>query len=211
VVDQFPERYGITSIKQIFRGEPLGLETLAALGVPMGFVGSAFGCPFDCTFCCIGGFTGGRYLNHEIAAVIRDIRLLGEVPVIRLVDANTFGNPDHARRLCRAIVAAGINKTFLADIRSDTVVRHPDLLREWKAAGLRSVIIGFEAIDDQALDGMNKAGTAALNPEAMAILNDLGINIVGDFIVSPEYTDKDFARLADFHGVDPFSRYGVTP
>lgn len=172
--------------------------TLAALGVPMGFVGSAFGCPFDCSFCCIGGLTGGRYLSHEIATVIRDIRLLGDVPVIRLVDANTFGNPEHARRLCRAIVAAGIGKTFLADVRSETVVRHPDLLREWRAAGLRSVIVGFEAISDQALDGMNKGCSAAINLAAIEILHTLGINIVGDFIVSPESTERDFAQLADY-------------
>jgi len=172
--------------------------TLAALGVPMGFVSSAFGCPFDCSFCCIAPLTGGRYLSQSIDTVLRDIRLLGDVPVIRLVDANTFGNPEHARALCRAIVDQGITKTFLADVRSDTVVRHPDLLRQWKDAGLRSVVIGFEEISDQGLDAMNKANSAAVNLQAIEILHDLGINVVGDFIVSPDYEEADFDRLADY-------------
>jgi radical SAM superfamily enzyme YgiQ (UPF0313 family) len=172
--------------------------TLAALGASLGFVSSAFGCPYDCSFCCIAPLTDGRYLSSSIATVVRDIQLLAEVPVIRLVDANTFGHPEHARALCRAIVAAGIAKTFLADVRADTVVRHPELLREWRDAGLRSVVIGFEELSDHRLDILNKSGSVAMNLEAIAILHELGINIVGDFIVSPDYGDEDFARLAAY-------------
>ena len=191
LVEERPPRYDLVADNR-------SQYTLAALGVPMGFVSSAFGCPFDCSFCCIAGLTGGRYLSQSIDTVLRDIRLLGEVPVIRLVDANTFGNPDHARRLCRAIVGQGIKKSFLADVRSDTVVRHPELLREWKNAGLRSVIIGFEEISDQGLGNMNKDSSAAANLQAIEILHDLGLNIVGDFIVSPDYLETDFDRLARY-------------
>lgn len=191
LVEERPPRYDLVA------GER-DRYTLAALGVPLGFVSSAFGCPYDCSFCCIAGLTDGRYLSASIATVIRDIQLLADVPVIRLVDANTFGHPEHARALCRAIVGAGIDKTFLADVRADTVVRHPELLREWREAGLRSVVIGFEEPSDQGLDALNKSASAAANLEAIAILHELGINIVGDFIVSPDYVEADFARLAAY-------------
>jgi radical SAM superfamily enzyme YgiQ (UPF0313 family) len=135
----------------------------ALLNHPMGFVASAFGCPYDCHFCCITNQAGGRYLACGIDAVIRDIGLLPEVPFIRMVDANTFGQPSHARQLVRAIRDAGIKKDFFADVRADTVVRHPDLLQEWKDAGLRTVIIGFEDITDEGLSGMNKASGVAQN------------------------------------------------
>lgn len=198
LVEEQPPRYDLVAG---YRSQ----YTLSALGVPMGFVSSAFGCPYACSFCCIAGLTGGRYLSQSINTVLRDIQLLGDVPVIRLVDANTFGNPDHALQLCRAIVAAGIQKNFLVDVRSDTVVRHPDLLRQWKGAGLRSVVIGFEEISDLSLEAMNKASSAAVNREAIEILHGLEINIVGDFIVSPDYADADFQRLADYvaaHAID---------
>ncbi len=191
LVEERPPRYDLVAG---YRDQ----YTLPALGVPMGFVSSAFGCPFDCSFCCIAGLTGGRYLSQSIDTVLRDIRLLNDVPVIRLVDANTFGNPDHARALCRAIVDGGIQKSFLVDVRSDTVVRHPELLGEWKEAGLRSVIIGFEEINDQKLSLMNKDNSAAVNLQAIEILHELGINIVGDFIVSPNYREADFDRLARY-------------
>ncbi len=177
--------------------------TIQTLGLEMGLVASAFGCPYDCSFCCIAPITGGRYLTCAIETVLRDIRALGRTPVIRLVDANTFGNPEHARRLAEAIRAAGIRKHFLADVRSDTVVHHPELLRLWKEIGLRAVIIGFEEISDAALDGMNKGNTAAVNREAVAILRQIGLTIVGDFIVSPDYDERQFDALAAWTEENP--------
>ncbi len=171
---------------------------LEKLGINMGFVASAYGCPHRCSFCCIKGQTGGSYLTKSIEAVIRDIQLLVDVPVIRLVDANTFGNPQRAMQLCRAIGEAGIQKQFLADIRSDTVVHHPEMLQAWKAVGLRAVIIGFEEVDDGSLAAMNKANQVAMNTEAINILHDIGITIVGDFILSPDYDEPDFDRLSRY-------------
>lgn len=178
---------------------------IAKLGIRMGFVASAFGCPHSCVFCAISGQTGGAYLTRPPEAVVRDIRLLRDIPVIRLVDANTFGSVERATALARAIKAAGLNKQFLADIRSDTVVRHPEMLQLWKEAGLRAVIIGFEAIDDTSLASMRKANQARMNTEAITILHELGLTIVGDFIIHPDYDDHDFARLQRYladHPID---------
>jgi radical SAM superfamily enzyme YgiQ (UPF0313 family) len=74
------------------------------------------------------------------------------------------------------------------------------MLREWKEAGLRAVIIGFEEIDDASLSAMNKANQASMNSEAIAILNELGITIVGDFIISPDYDEQKFDRLEAYLG-----------
>jgi radical SAM superfamily enzyme YgiQ (UPF0313 family) len=170
---------------------------IESLGLQLGFVVSAAGCPYDCSFCCIAPLTGGNYLTATIKTVIRDISSL-QAPVIRLVDANTFGNPGHALKLAEAIEAAGINKQFLADVRSDTVVRHPHLLKRWKEVGLRAVVIGFEEIDDTALNAMNKENSARINLQAIEILHQLGLTIVGDFIISPGYTERQFDKLSHF-------------
>jgi len=168
---------------------------LSSVSARLGMVASAFGCPYGCSFCCISSLTRGRYLTHSIETVLRDIRLLGDIPVIRLVDANTFGNTGHARRLAEAIIASGIRRHFIADVRSDTVVRHPALMRLWKEAGLRSVVVGFEEIADAGLAFLNKENSVALNDQAIAILHEIGITIVGDFIVSPDYDEASFDAL----------------
>lgn len=186
-----PPRYDLVS-------DYRGSYTLSALGTELGMVVSAFGCPYSCSFCCITSQTGGRYLTHTIETVIRDIQLLGEIQVIRLVDANTFGNIKHARLLALAIIKAGIKKHFIADVRSDTVVRQPELIELWKKAGLRSVVIGFEEIADGDLNALNKENCVAINDEAITILHGLGITIVGDFIVSPDYDDARFDALEEY-------------
>ncbi|MDH3360521.1 MAG: B12-binding domain-containing radical SAM protein [Desulfobulbaceae bacterium] len=191
LVDDTPPAYGLVNH---YRPE----YYLSALKLEMGFVVTAFGCPFNCAFCCIKNLTGGAYLNHSIESVIRDIRSLGDIPVIRLLDANTFGNLDHARKLAAAIREADLNKKFLADVRSDTVVNHPDLMKEWKEAGLKAVIIGFEEISDQNLQKMNKSNRVEVNTKSIAILHDLGITIVGDFIISPDYTEAEFLALGNY-------------
>jgi radical SAM superfamily enzyme YgiQ (UPF0313 family) len=193
LVMELPPDYGLVSR---YRSHYI----LEKLGITMGFVASAYGCPHRCLFCSIYGQTGGGYLTKSIATVIRDIGLLPDIPVIRLVDANTFGDIERAKALGRALRDSGLNKQYLADIRSDTVVRHPEMLREWKEAGLRAVIIGFEEIDDASLSAMNKANKACMNAEAISILNDLGITIVGDFIISPGYDEDDFDRLDAYLG-----------
>lgn len=172
--------------------------SLENLGLQLGLVSSAVGCPYDCNFCCIGPITGGRYLTADTEAVVRDISLLNETPVIRLVDANSFGNPGAALRLADAIEAAGINKQYLADVRADMVVKHPELLKRWKEVGLRAVVIGFEEIDDLALKRMNKESQADVNIRAIEILHQLGITIVGDFIISPDYDEHQFDQLGRF-------------
>lgn len=171
---------------------------LETLGITMGFVASAFGCPHRCSFCSMQGQTGGRYLAKSVATVLRDIELLDGVPVIRFVDANTFGDVRRAEELARALLAGGFARHYLADIRADTVVRHPELLALWKQAGLRAVIIGFEEVVDANLQAMNKGIQAQTNRAAVALLKELGITIVGDFIISPDYDEDDFARLEDY-------------
>lgn len=172
-------------------------------GTPIGFVASAHGCTHRCAFCAIPNMTGGRYLTHSTEAVIRDIRLLESVPLLRLVDANTFGDPPGARRLGERILEEGFGKKFVADVRSDTVVRHPELFDLWKRAGLAAAVIGFEEISDDRLKDLDKKNRVAVNLEAMTILKSLGIRIIGDFIVSPDYVHEDFQRLRDFVAASP--------
>lgn len=171
----------------------------------MGYVASAYGCPYRCGFCSIAGQAGGQYLCQNSHTVVRDLKLLTDIPFIRLVDANTFGSVAHARELCAAIERSGLQKNYLIDVRADTVVRHPQLLAEWQRIGLRSVVIGFEEISDKRLRAMNKQGSSQLNGEALTILNELGISVVGDFIVDPDYDEQDFDQLEEYilsHHID---------
>ncbi len=191
LMDEIPPRYDLVSR---YRDQYF----LEHLGMTMGFVITACGCPHRCSFCAIPEMTGGKYLNHSVQAVIRDIGLLGDVPFVRMVDANTFGNLDLARDLCERIMNAGIRKKFFADVRADTIAKNPELMRQWKEAGLYAVVVGFEDFHDDRLADYNKKYQGKVIDKAIDILHDLGIVIVGDFIASPEYGEPDFKKLEDF-------------
>ena len=191
LLDEVPPAYGL--VKK-YRDEYF----MSGVGGKVGYVVSAFGCTHRCSFCSIPSITGGKYLLHSMDSVVRDIRLLEDIPLIRLVDANTFGNPPAAGELAGKIIEAGIKKRFVADVRSDTVIRNPDLFALWKEVGLYAVVIGFEEVSDTRLEVMNKKNSVKTNIRAIEILKDLGIMIVGDFIISPDYTETEFDLLEKF-------------
>ncbi len=173
---------------------------LPKLKINMGYVVTAYGCPYNCSFCSIAGQAGGNYLCQPINNVVRDLQALPAAPFVRLVDANTFGSISHARQLCQAIKEAGIQKNYLVDVRADTVVRYPEVIEQWQQIGLRSVVIGFEEINDKRLTAMNKKGSSSINNEALTILHQLGVTVVGDFIVDPDYDNEDFDLLESYLG-----------
>ncbi|QTA82338.1 Radical SAM domain-containing protein [Desulfonema limicola] len=178
---------------------------MKGVGGKVGFVATAFGCTHKCSFCSVPNLTGGKYLTHSIDSILRDMNLLSDIPLIRFVDANTFGNTETAVNLGKKIIESGINKQIVADVRSDTVVKNPDLFKLWKQAGLASAVIGFEEISDDRLDQYNKKNQVEINIKAMEILKKIGIRIIGDFIVSPDYTYEDFEQLNNFvnsHDID---------
>jgi radical SAM superfamily enzyme YgiQ (UPF0313 family) len=198
LVDARPPRYDLVAAHR-------DQYVMSGVGGKLGFVASAYGCTHRCTFCSIPNMTGGGYLTHRPESVLRDMQLLGDVPVVRLVDANTFGDLEFALSLARKMIESGLKKAIVADVRAQTVTRHPELFRLWKQAGLAAAVIGFEEISDARLKRMNKRSSVAANIEALGILKALGIRVIGDFIVDPDYTEADFEALERFvaaHAID---------
>jgi len=167
--------------------------------ISIDFVDTAYGCTNRCSFCCLWSITGGKYLAKTPQAVVRDIGF-SESFCVRLVDANTFGNSRRAKEIASLIKQNRINKLFVVDARADTIARQPELIGIWKEIGLKAVVVGFEEIEDIGLRGFNKRTTADINTRAINILHENGINIIGDFIVSPEYEETDFDKLSDYVG-----------
>ncbi len=189
LVDDRPPRYDLV---ETYR------DTYVMGGIgKAGFVVTAMGCVHSCAFCSIPNITG-QYLTHSINASINCMKLLGNVPLIRCVDANTFGRISYARKFARAIIESGVKKMIVADVRADTVVNHPDVIELWQKAGLAAVVIGFEEIDNMRLRLFNKKSSVDINIKALQWLKRSGLKVIGDFIISPDYSRKDFQNLEDF-------------
>jgi radical SAM superfamily enzyme YgiQ (UPF0313 family) len=95
-------------------------------------------------------------------------------------------------------MASSIRKRFFADVRVDTIVNHPGLLKRWKGAGLHAVVVGFEDLQPERLRAYDKKYDEVAIAKAIEILHELGLLIVGDFIVAPDYGEQDFRSVEEF-------------
>jgi hopanoid C-3 methylase len=161
---------------------------------PVALVRSSFGCQMNCTFCVVPRLCGGRHMKRSPDRVAEEIAGL-PVEHIYFCDDETFMDADHARALAEAIEARGVRKRYFAWARSTTVNRSPEVFRQWRRIGLDAVFLGFEAVTDEELRALSKHSTVADNARAHAALREMGIAVQAGFMVRPEFTRDDFARL----------------
>jgi radical SAM superfamily enzyme YgiQ (UPF0313 family) len=119
-------------------------------------------------------------------------------PFILFVDDNFLVNVQRAEKLANLIRSEGIKKTYTFQARSDSIVKHPDIVKLWRDIGLRTVFVGFEKIEDEGLRALHKNNFVENNDRALKILEPLGIDVWAAFIVDPDYDLEDFRRLKDY-------------
>ncbi|MBI4838383.1 MAG: hypothetical protein HY806_04430 [Nitrospirae bacterium] len=93
------------------------------------------------------------------------------------------------------LLQRGIKKKYISWARSDTIVRHPELFKLWKQAGLGLVYVGLDAMRGTQIDNYNKKTSVETNIKAVEILRDIGITLHASFIVDPDFTADDFTAL----------------
>jgi radical SAM superfamily enzyme YgiQ (UPF0313 family) len=157
---------------------------------------SSRGCSRRCTFCSVWRLHGGKYRTRSPENLVAEIATRPE-EVIDFVDDDSFGNVRRMEELRKRLHLEVPGKSYRAFVRADTVVEAPELFAGWAEEGLRSLFIGLESFNDQELRDAKKSATAADNAEALAILQRLGIGVIGYLIVRPEYVHEDFQRLSD--------------
>lgn len=185
--------------------------TIRQMNKKIHYISTSQGCTHKCNFCSIWPMTAGRYFNKKIETILAELKTMDQYPIIRLCDANTFGNPKEARELFSRIIEDGLNQHFyMADVRTDFVVSHPDIMELAVKAGLQIVVCGLEATSDEELEAYNKSNTVESISEGLKILNELGIFVNGNYIVKPDYTEPDFERLGRFVEENPIYHSGFT-
>lgn len=160
-------------------------------------VRSSWGCKMRCSFCIVPMLSRGNHNARPVEVVAEEIAA-APADHIYFVDDENFIDADHGRELAEAIARRGIEKRYFAWTRATTVNHHPDLLREWRRIGLDGVFIGFEFASDAELKSVKKGGTVEGNEEAVDRLRAMGIAVHAAFLIMPEWSADDFARLRTY-------------
>lgn len=174
------------------------------------YINTSLGCTDRCNFCGLWKFANGYYIPREIQSVVKEIKTMEEYPIIRMVDSHTFGNIGESKLLFKTLIEDNIKHGYIVDVRTDTVVRHPDLFDLAGKAGVRVAIMGFEATTDEELEKLGKKNTVANTVQAIDTLHGAGIWCVGNYIIDFDYDERDFDRIAKFIDDHPVLFAGFT-
>jgi radical SAM superfamily enzyme YgiQ (UPF0313 family) len=161
---------------------------------PVAAVETARGCPYRCNFCSVWRFYQGGIRFKSPARVVAEVEAVDE-PNVFFTDDNFLASPRRAVEIARLIRERGIRKQYLLQARSDTIANHPEMIAQWREVGLSSVFMGFEKPDQRELTAVNKHNSVENNEQALAVLRGQGIEPTTSFIVDPDYTRDDFAKL----------------
>ncbi|HNY02634.1 MAG TPA: radical SAM protein [Bacteroidales bacterium] len=165
---------------------------------PSTYVFTSLGCPYKCTFCSIWTQFRGKYYQRSVESLIQELKTIDEYPVVRFADANTVVDEEFMSVLFDRMQEEGIKKTFVMDIRADVAANKPHIIEKLAKGGLKVVICGFESFRDDELRKYNKESPARDNREAVKVFEKNGIMVRGNYVIPPDYTERDFEALAEY-------------
>jgi radical SAM superfamily enzyme YgiQ (UPF0313 family) len=164
---------------------------------PVFSVETTRGCPYTCNFCSVWEMYERTYRGKTPEHIIEDLaRCDGDE--IFFTDDLFFLDARRALEQAEAIRKSGLRKRYTAQIRADSVAKHPEIVEAWRAIGLQRTFIGMEATDDEGLQKVEKKAHIEQTKQCIRLLADAGIEIQGSFIVHPDWDRAEFRKLAEF-------------
>jgi radical SAM superfamily enzyme YgiQ (UPF0313 family) len=142
------------------------------------------GCPFNCTFCASSRLFGGFWRGRSPENVVEEIRILNEkfgIKNIEFVDDTFTFDQKRAERICEEIVREGLDISWGASSRVDTLSRR--LVEKMKKAGCWILFLGIESGCQKILDAVGKRITIEHARKAVKIVKEAGIQVLGSFII----------------------------
>ena len=160
-------------------------------------ISTSRGCPFECDFCYNSSQSVHKaYINRPIEDVIREIKAL-RTRHIMFIDDNFIGNPSWTKKFLAQIKPLGLK--YNAAVTSN-IVDMPDILDDLKESGCQSLFIGFESINDKAIDSVNKVQNSVGKYERLVEeLHKRGIMINASFVFGLDEDDSSvFEKTLDW-------------
>ena len=157
---------------------------------------TSFGCPYQCNFCFCREITGGNYFERPLDDVMEELESIEEKEIY-IVDDDFLLSPIRIRNFVNELVKRRLDKWFLVYGRADFIANNPDIISDFKKAGLRTIIVGLESFKDIELNGFKKKTSKELNVRALNVLNKYKVDCYAAVIISPDWDDSDFRKAGD--------------
>lgn len=155
---------------------------------------TSFGCPYQCAFCFCRQITDGNYFTRDLEDIIAELKTIPEKEIY-IVDDDFLVDRDRILQFVKLLSKNRIQKRYLIYGRADFIAQNEDVIRAFKKAGLRAVIVGLESCDSRELKDYHKMTQVAVNEKAVGILKKYDVECYGTFITGIDWKKKIFRRL----------------
>ncbi len=164
---------------------------------------ASIGCPYQCNFCGVVGFSGSREKMEPPARTVETLARLQRdygVNAVQFYDNNFFMREDQARELAERMIPLKMN--WWCETRVDSMLRYSDdTVRKIRESGCVMIFFGVESGSNKKLKEMKKEITAEQSLELAARMRKFGI--VPEFsLIFGDPADSE----SDFHETVAFAR-----
>jgi radical SAM superfamily enzyme YgiQ (UPF0313 family) len=166
-----PSLAGLAPRRDIFRGKPY---------LSIGLIEAGRGCHFRCDFCAVQTFFNQTQTRRPIDDILREICRM-QKPLYFFVDDNITSNMKQAKEFFRALIPLKIRWVSQASINA---AHDEEFLQLIKQSGCQGLLIGFESLNPENLQAMNKSFNTMKGgyAQALANLRRHGIRLYTTFI-----------------------------
>lgn len=147
------------------------------------------GCPYKCDFCYNScNYINNKYCSRPLKDVIQEIDHLNSGQVY-FIDDNLIGNIGYLRQL---MVELKKRNLVWHGAVSANLYKYPALIEEMAESGCKSLFIGFESINQHALENINKTQNSIANYEYLIkLLHDNAIMVNASLVLGLDYDTKE--------------------
>lgn len=157
---------------------------------------TSFGCPYKCKFCYCRKITGENYFARPLDEVLDELTSIKEKEIY-IIDDDFLISKSRLKEFINALNERGIKKRYLIYGRADFIADNPMLIKDFRKAGLRTIIVGLESFDDTELNRFNKQTSSNINMRAMEVMNKYNVDCYAAVIISPAWSSEDFKKAGD--------------
>ena len=194
-VDPILERENLLADRSLFYNFKNKLRYLEKSEVAL--IKGSIGCPYKCSYCFCKDLNQGKYIRGDYEKMAEEINGL-DANYYWVIDDVLFRNRIDAIEFIQSMKDIGGQRSIIGYLRGDFILKEQDLLARLKMAGLKEVIVGFEATNNEELESYDKTINALDYPKIISLLRDYEIDLTALFIVKPDYKIKDFLNLYRF-------------
>ncbi len=155
------------------------------------------GCYGRCTFCCEPSMSNGHLRCRSPEHVVKEVLEIAEYhegkPVsVIIADPNFMGKPARVERICDLLLEHDLDMEFCALVRTDSMARHPEIVKKMCQAGILHFEMGIESPNNKDLKSTKKGITTRMHKEAVRNIRQNGGNAGGTFVIGlPDQTEEE--------------------